>query len=268
MNKQLFPHSCHELYPHKSSSYEEFKKNLHQGSPWVLIESESSGRGVTTFLQYCYQMIPSFGYQSLYVEAAPVVESGYAMSEKIISLFDTKAFAKDKKPVFHQAMELLRRYNFSPLYIVCDLSAAEKESAATLIQEAEFLWRHSPKNHLRFVFAKNWLYFSEKSSPSNSSSKDKERTSMWQVITLPEPQEADVALHIALTQKEFQRVSGETITIDDNVAAWMLEHYQSSFSQISWVLSHLLTTAHQKKMPHLSLSMVQELSKSMHAAAA
>ncbi|MCY4381079.1 MAG: hypothetical protein OXC40_05890 [Proteobacteria bacterium] len=232
------------LYPHKMEALEQAKSSAEMAYPWLFIEGEGLGIGTSFFLKYLYSTMTQQGYQGLYVESAPRVESSYPISVKMTKLFNTKADLK-QKTAFHQAIELLRLYNFSPLYIFCDLSSADSASFRKLITEAQFLWRHSSKNHLRFIFAKNQPFAHEHGEDFLQNLAGE---SLWQVIKIPQPSIDDVGQHIShffQWQNKEKKSQSDQLNHEFNQSFyhWIFERLGGNFNHISEVCSYVIKVA-------------------------
>ena len=273
------PRFSSELYPHKKAAFEQALNFIQMKHSWLLVEGAGSGVGTSCFMQHLYQYLPSQGYQSLYVEAAPQVESSYPISEKIARLFDTDLVLQHKT-AFHSAIELLRRYNFSSLYILCDLTHTAEASSLQLLKEAQFLWRHSPKNHLRFVFSKNWITFGDKDhgSGQNSFSADSADADKLdkrdkinkpgnpagsrvggafdmggmqalQTIQIPPPESEDIKAHVEEVFTDIAKTTATHYHLDEQFYPWMAKLSHGNLVKVSGALAHL---THQAKLEGLS----------------
>lgn len=265
------PRFSSELYPHKKAAFEQALNFIQMKHSWLLVEGAGSGVGTSCFMQHLYQYLPSQGYQSLYVEAAPQVESSYPISEKIARLFDT-GLVLQQKTAFHAAIELLRRYNFSSLYVLCDLTHAAEASSLQLLKEAQFLWRHSPKNHLRFVFSKNWTTFgtSGHQSEKNPFAEDAADTvpkshymegsrgggsfdmggmQALQTIHIPPPESEDIKAHVEAVFTDIAKTTGAHYRLDEQFYPWIARLSHGNLVKVSGAVGHL---THQAKLEGLS----------------
>ena len=240
-----------QLYSHKKPAFEQFTSYVDSGCKWILVEGAGAGTGTSFFMQHLYQQLPHLGFQSLYIEAAPKIDSTYPVSQQLVNLFDTKAVI-DQKSVFHRAIELLRRYNFSPLYVLCDLSFTEEQSSINLLKEAEFLSRHAPKHQLRFVFSKNWTSFlaeddSENCHPGHQwtfklrqGGKDgKGGKQIWQVVGIAQPELVDMQIHIS----QYLAAHKTDYQVDNQFYKWLKSMVGNNFSQINEVMEHIIRQA-------------------------
>lgn len=233
------------LYPHKQTAFDHMLSHVDNGHPWILIEGSGSSTGTSFLMTHLTKQLPRQGYQSLYVEAAPIIESSYPISQQIIKMFDTKAQLMQKS-TFHQAIEHLRRYNFSPLYILCDLSITQEQSSISLLKEAEFLYRHSPKNQLRFIFSKNWNSLgyqpnhhkdpTDQHSPSQAQSFRNKGKQIWQVIKVDHPELVDIQIHV----DRYLNRGSVNYQIHPDFYEWISEMVGFNFTLISSVLDDMI----------------------------
>lgn len=247
-----------QLYSHKQGAYEAILQHVRRGHGWLLVEGAGAGTGTSFLMKHLYQELPRQQCQSLYIEAAPTIESAYPISRQLIKMFDTKAVL-GQRSVFHRAIELLRRYNFSPLYVLCDLSFTVEQSAVALLKEAEFLNRHCPKHQLRFVFAQNEYSLSvpedDQGGQDGETQEHEEPEAhawglklrrgggqIWQVVRIPPPALVDIQTHVS----ECLAAQREHYEVDQSFYEWIIEHGGANFAHLGAVVDYVCRQAHNQ----------------------
>lgn len=248
-----------QLYSHKQPAFEAILQYVSSGHGWLLVEGAGAGTGTSFLMKHVYQHLPRLKFQSLYIEAAPTIESAYPISRQLVKMFDTKAIL-GQRSVFHRAIELLRRYNFSPLYVLCDLSFTVEQSAMVLLKEAEFLNRHCPKHQLRFVFAKNECGLLSLDDNQGAQDKQNEENAefteghtwglrlrhgggqIWQVVRIPTPAPEDIQAHLSQCLAD-ERVNYK---LDPSFYAWIIEQVGANFSHLGAVVDYVCRQAHNQ----------------------